>query len=258
MANLKLAADLAGLRLPFRSALAAVADLGLSAVEVDARGEIRPGISRTAVREIRKLLEDNRLQVASVAFRTRRGYADEDQLDRRVAGTKAAMDLAYALGATVVVNHIGRVPPAESASSRLLRDVLADLGSYGARAGARLAVETGQEGPDVLVGLLKTLPPGELGVDLNPGRLLLAGHSPQEAIAQLAGSIVHVHLTDAERGTSPGEGTPVRLGRGHVDIPALLGLLDETDFRGYYTVQPSPSADPLEEIRAAVAYLRRL
>ena len=63
-----------------------------------------------------------------------------------LSGTKAAMELAYHVGAPVVVNHIGRVPAdTESAAWRLLVEVLDELGRHGHRAGALLAAETGSE-----------------------------------------------------------------------------------------------------------------
>lgn len=257
MPTLKIGIELAGLRLPFKQALHAAAQLGVDAVEVDARGEITPAsLSRTGVRQVRKMLDDLNLRVAAVGFRTRRGYSTQDDLDPRIAATKAAMDLAYSLGANVVINHIGRLPPPDSDSWRLLLEVLTDLGRHGSRSGAILAAETGTESGEELARLLAALPDGMLGVDLSPGRLVLGGFSPQEAVAALGPWIRHVHVSDAVRGLTGGQGRPAAVGRGDVDFPSLLGALDQQGYGGYYTIQPQAGPDPLADASAAVEYLR--
>jgi len=257
---LKIGVELAGLRLPFKKALVAAAELGVEAVEIDARGEIRPGgLSRTAVRQLRKMLEDLRLRVSSVGFRTRRGYDTAAELDRRIAATKAAMEMAHALGAGVVVNHVGRVPSdEESAEWRLLVEVLDELGRHGNQVGAFLAAETGTESGDDLARLLAALPEGALGVDLNPANLLLGGFSPLEAVAALGRSILHVHATDAVREPGSGRGSEVLLGEGTADFPELLGALDQHGYRGYFTLTHNTGGDPGSELGRAIGYLRRL
>jgi len=260
MPALKLGVELAGLHMPFRQALHAAAELGVEAVEIDGRGEISPReLSRTGVRQVRKVLEDLRLRVAAVTFRTRHGYTTEDGLDARIAATKAAMDMAHSLGAAVLVNHVGRIPSdPESPSWKLLTDVLEDLGRYGQRAGTMLAAETGTESGEELARLLTALPEGALGVDLNPANLLLGGFSPQEAAAVLGRWITHVHVSDAVGGRAPGTGRPAAVGQGDADFPALLATLEEQGYRGYYTVQQQKAADPVAEISRAIAYLRRM
>ncbi len=80
----------------------------------------RKSWAQTGLREVRRLLEEHDLRVAAVGFRTRRGYDVADEIDKRVAGTKAAMQFAADLRAPVVVNQVGRVP-AESSGPRVER-----------------------------------------------------------------------------------------------------------------------------------------
>jgi sugar phosphate isomerase/epimerase len=256
----RIALELACLRLPTRKALHAAAELGAQAVEIDARGELSPqALSRTGLRQVRKMLEDLGLRVSAVSFRSRRGYASPEELDERVDATKAAMELAYQLGTSVLVGSIGRVPPPEEPDARrLLIDVLHDLGRYGQRAGAVLAAETGRESGSVLAALLAELPEGALNIDLNPGKLLVHGHSPLEAVRLLGRAIVHVHVSDALPGPAPDRDQYVAVGRGHADFPALLAALDEHNYRGYFTLQPLAAGDPLRQAAEAVAYLRGL
>ena len=258
MPALKIGVELASLRLPFKKALHTAAKWGADAVEIDARDEIRPQqLSRTGLRQLRKTLEDFRLRVSAVSFRTRRGYDTPADLEPRIAGTKAAMELAYGLGATVVVNHVGRVPKDEGAEPwRLLVEVLDELGRHGNRVGALLAAETGTESGEDLARLLAALPEGAIAVDLNPANLLVNGFSPREAVDVLGPSILHVHATDAFRELSTGRHTRVSLGEGAADYPALLGALDQHDYQGYFTVTHPTADDPMQAVVDAIGYLR--
>jgi sugar phosphate isomerase/epimerase len=257
---LKTGVELAGLRVPFKKALHMAAAWGADAVEIDARGEVNPQeLSRTGLRQLRKMLEDLRLRVSAVGFRTRRGYDTTIDLEPRIAATKAAMEFAYALGAPVVVNHVGRVPSdRESEAWRLLVGVLDELGQHGNRSGALLAAETGTEGGEDLARLLAELPEGAVGLDLNPANLIINGFSPLEVVGAVGPAILHVHANDAAWELAAGRGCPVSLGQGTADFPALLAALDEHDYRGYFTVTYGGAGDSTDEITRAIRYLREL
>ncbi len=260
MPALKIGIELAGLRLPFKKALHTAVELGAAAVEIDARGEVDPrALSRTGLRQLRKMLDDLRLRVSAVGFRTRRGYDTTADLEPRIAATKAAMEFAYALGAPVVVNHVGRVPSdRESQTWRLLVEVLNELGRHGNRAGALLAAETGTESGEDIARLLAELPEGAIGLDLNPANLIINGFSPLEVVGATGPAILHVHAADAVWELAPGRGSPVSLGQGTADFPALLAALEEHDYRGYFTVTHRGAGDCADEISRAIRYLRDL
>ena len=260
MPALKIGIQIASLQQPFRLALASAHRLGAQAVELDARGELRPSqMTETAVRQIRKLLEDYGLRVAAVSFPTRRGYDVAEDIEARIAGTKDAIKLAYQLKSPLVVLQVGVVPPEpEGPQWSQLLEVLSDLGRFSHRAGAMLAAQTGAERGTDLARLIAALPAGSIGVDLDPGNLLVNGFSPAESIDALGSHIVHVHATDAVPDRAGGRGAEVALGRGMADFPSLLGKLEERNYRGYLMVARRASKDPLVEIGAAVEYLRSL
>jgi len=265
--RLKIGIQTASLRLPLKKALYVASEMGADAVEIDARRELPASeLGDTALRQIRKLLGDLNLQVAAVRFPTRRGYDVIDDLERRVAATKQAMTMAYKLGASVVINQIGPVPPPvaddrsplEQQRWQTLVEVLTDLGLYGEHHGAVLAAETGTESGADLAALLEALPQGMVGVNLDPGNLIIHEFSPQEAVEALGAVILHVHAKDAVRDLAQNRGVEVPLGRGSVDFPALLAALEEHDYRGYLTIEREDSEDRLFEITQAVKYLRSL
>ena len=260
MPALKIGIQLASLRQPFKQALLTANRLGAQAVEIDARREVKPvELTQSALRQIRKTFEDLNLRVSAVRYQTRRGYDVADALEDRVAGTKSAMKMAQMLGANVVVNQVGRVPEkADSPEWNLLVQALTDIGNHGQHYGALLAAETGTESGSDLARLLAAIPRGTIGVDLNPGNLIVNGHSPLEVVETVGDAILHVHASDGVRDLARGRGIEVPLGRGSADYPALLGALEERNYRGYFTIQRTGAEDPVFESGQAINYLRSL
>jgi len=259
MLQIRVGVQLASLRLPLKQGLLTAARMGAEAVEIDGRNEVKADeLSRTGVRQVRKMLDDLNLRVSAVAFRTRRGYGVQDDLERRVTATRQALKLAYELGSNVVVNHIGRVPEKGTPTWDIMLESLADIGRYGQRVGATLAAETGTESGELLASLITALPPASLGVDLNPANLIVHGHSPREAAKALAPHILHVHATDGTRDLAQGRGIEVQLGRGLAEFPELLGILEEQHYRGYITIERQQSENAAAEIADAVKYLKSL
>ena len=260
MPALRIGVQLASLRQPFRKALATAARLGATGVEIDARGELRPAdLSQTALREVRRLLDEHSLRVVAVGFRTRRGYDVADELDRRVAATKAAMKFAADLRAPVVINQVGRVPAEPNGKSwELLVASLRDLAAYGQHIGAVLAAQTGSESGADLARLIDLLPAQSIAANLDPGNLIINGLSPLEAVESLGPRIWHVHARDGVRDLARGRGLEVELGRGSADFPGLLGALENFGYRGYFTVaRETIRPDEAEaEVAQAIEYLK--
>ena len=261
MPALNVGIKLASLGLPLKKAVQTAAQLGAMGIELDVRGEIRyDQFTGTALRELRKMLTDLGVRVCAVGFHTRRGYDVPDDLQRRVDATKSAMRFAFALGAPVVINHIGCVP-ADGSGPQWdgLVQVLTELGSYGQHVGAMLAAETGSESGPTLRRLIDALPAAsQIAVNFDPGNLIINGFSCGEAVAALSPCIAHVHAKDAVRDLAQGRGVEVPLGRGSADFPALLGVLEESGYRGYFTIERDNAEDPAAEIGLAVQYLKNL
>jgi sugar phosphate isomerase/epimerase len=260
MLQIKLGIELASLGLPLKKALLTARELGADAVEIDARHELRPEeMSRTGVRQMRKMLDDLNLRVSAVSFRTRRGYHVTQDLEARIDATKRALQLAYDLGTNVVVNAIGPVPPeSDSAATTTMVEALAEIGRHGQRIGALLAAETGTESGEELAALIARLPPGAIGVDLNPANLIVHGHSPRQAVEALGEHVLHVHATDATRDLSLARGVEVPLGQGNAEFPELLAVLEEHQYRGYLTVARHETNSPLADLRQGLSFLRNL
>jgi sugar phosphate isomerase/epimerase len=257
-----------------RTALRKVRELGLHGVELDVRSGLdAEQMSQTGIRQIRKWLADEGLVVPAVAFPTRGGYGDPERLEGRIAATKSAMELARGLGASVVLNHIGDIPPEPRAVEgdkkddakpkedprwKLLVEVLADLGDWGHRVGAVLAAEAGRSSPRDLLRLFDALPEGALACHLVTGSLVVHGYDPVEAVELLSTHIAHVHATDAVAGAFAGRGRAVILGSGQVDLPNVLAALEERGYRGWIGLEPVNGFGARAELADAISALRVL
>lgn len=243
-----------------RKSFRAARDLGFRAVELDARHGLAPDeVSQTGLRQIRKWLGDEGLVVSAIAFPTRGGYGDSDRLEARITATKAALKLAYELGARLVLNHVGEIPPSnEGPEWRLMVDVLSDIGTWSQQAGATLCAEAGRAGPRELARLIEALPEASLVCDIVTGSLVVHGHDPAEAIAILGSHVASVHATDAVAGAFAGRGRAVVLGTGHVDFPAVFAALEERAYQGWIGLEPVEPRDAHDELSAAMSSLGTL
>jgi sugar phosphate isomerase/epimerase len=231
------------------------AQTGADGVELDLRTELPLGeLSQTAIREIRKFSTDLHLQIGVVSYPTRRGFDDPEELDRRLQGTRRALEGAYQLGARVVVQRLNSVPLEGDPRRDTLLESLLWLSAAGDRAGAHLALEWGGE-PDQLASLMGVVG-GTLGVSLNPALLAAQGFATSTALEILAPYLLHVRAIDAVRDLRQAGTMEVELGRGTIDFPNLLAHLEGIDYRGWITTGRNESPDPLVELTSAVAYLR--
>ncbi|MFF5206723.1 TIM barrel protein [Streptosporangium sp. NPDC000396] len=111
---------------------------------------------------------------------------------------------------------------------------------------------------------------------LDTGHLLIGGTDPGELVTRAAGRIAHVHLKDVDAVLAgrvrAGELTYTEavkagvyrpLGQGDVDVPGIVAGLTAAGYSGWYVMEQdvvldSGDADPKEDVRASLAYLRGL
>lgn len=258
--NLRIAAQTRMFAQPFKKALHTAAAIGCDGVQFDGRYELAPAeLSDTGVRQLRKLLDDLNLRVGSVVFPTRRGYSDPQDLQRRVEATVAALRLASQLRAAVLICDIGTIPSSSNSPEQTtLIEAMTSLGAAGIRLGVQVAAQARFDSFDQLAGLLELLPEGSLFLDLHPVRLLADGHAPSEYVAAVGKYVVHVHAADGVRDFASGRNLEVELGRGSVEFPALLGQLEEFNYRGWLTIERRESDRVVEACANAVKFLRAL
>ena len=255
MTDLRIGVRTLSLRQPLRRALATAGKMGADGVQIDLRTELPlSDCSDTALREVRKLLDDHRLRMSSVAFPTRRGFGDDEGLDRRLAATRQAMSVAAQLGARTLVIDAGIVGQESSDWGQLLES-LTLLARHGDHVGVAVAAQSIGDAAE-LRSVIAALPEGALGVDFRPADLIKQDRPPIEALATLGPHVRHVTASDAVRDLADRRVVSVPVGRGTADFPEILAALESHDYRGWIAAECGESRDPASELEAAVAYLR--
>ncbi|HZZ77334.1 MAG TPA: sugar phosphate isomerase/epimerase family protein, partial [Gemmataceae bacterium] len=216
-------------------------------------GELTPGnLTQTGRREITHLLRSHNLAPSAIYCPLRRGLDIAENLEPRLAHIRDTMALAFDLGPRLVVIPIGKVPEKEDDPAyALLKEALLDLGRHGDRTGVIVALD-GVDNPASLATFLDRLDVGSLGVNFNPGQLVIAGQNPHDSIKTLGRRLIYAHAQDARR-VSPGRMGMVPLGHGDLDWIQILADFEEVGYRGYLTVL----ADNQAEAAAGLAFLRR-
>lgn len=259
MQTLRIALATRCLNLPLRQSLRSAAEFGAAGVQFDVRDEVRAvELTETGRRQLLHALSEIGLTVASVTFPTRRGFTDETELDARIAATRAAMDFAWQLRATVLTLRLGRIPAdKESKEYRLLHDVVSDLARHGNQVGVTLAVTPMHDSPESLAEFLGSIQTGLVGLDFDPAAFVLGGHKPEVAFRALYKSVVHLTARDAVRDIDGG-GVEVPVGRGEVEWIEVLPLLAEIAYAGWVTVVRTQGDDKRGDVARAVQYLKNV
>jgi sugar phosphate isomerase/epimerase len=169
------------------------------------------------------------------------------------------LGLSLSLGARIAIVQAGHIPEkADDPRALLMAEALRTLGRHGDRVGAVLALETGLESGAVLCGFLERFDTGGLGVNLDPGNLLMHDFDPSESARALRGKVVHTHATDARRASASRSTQGVPLGHGDIDWTHYLTVLEEVGYRGWLTIDRQGAGNGVAGVAADVAFLRRL
>lgn len=279
---MKIGAMVESFRLGLEGGLRKAAELGVDGVQIYATtGELTAAWEAGKRQWLRRLLASLDLEIAALCGDFGgHGFAKPDELDWRIAKSKAVMDLAVDLGTTVVTTHIGVVPRSRRAPRyAVMKAACEELAEYGDKVGASFAVETGPETAAELKEFLDSLSARGVRVNYDPANLVMVTHDdPVAGVETLGNYIVHTHAKDgihkkgcdAEKiyeafavggveGLHIGdyfEETP--LGEGEVDWPAYMAALKKVGYDGYLTIEREVGADPVADISKAVGFLRAL
>jgi inosose dehydratase len=130
-------------------------------------------------------------------------------------------------------------------------------------------IENGAEVDRVLAG-------STVGLCVDTGHLLVGGVDPVALTREHVDRVLHVHLKDVHRGLAEQviagtltfaeavkAGLWVPLGRGSVDVAAMIRTLDEHGYAGWYVLEQDVMLDaepdnggPAEAVRVCLDYVR--
>lgn len=151
-------------------------------------------------------------------------------------------------------------PKGDATERAKLIDRLAQISRIFGSRGVALALETGQETARTLLDVLAAPGLARVGVNFDPGNMILYGMGdPFEALQALAPQVFQLHIKDALPAPRAGEwGAEVPVGRGAVNWPALLGILDEAGLDVDLVIEREAGDDRIGDVRLAVALLEGL
>jgi inosose dehydratase len=205
----------------------------------------------------------------------------EPEIERAIKGFTAAGAGTLVLAAATGTDGYDERPVLDDAGWQVLLTNLDRLDRVASRSRITATlhphigtmVETTDDVERVLAG-------SAIGLCLDTGHLLIGGADPVALAAEHAGRIRHTHLKDVDaawaRRVQCGEVTytdAVRqgmyrpLGRGDVDIAAIVGSLEGAGYDGWYVLEQDtilvgpPGADelgPIADVRTSIEHLRAI
>ncbi|GIP24190.1 sugar phosphate isomerase/epimerase [Paenibacillus sp. J22TS3] len=262
-------------------------EVGADGVQIYAvSGEMDPAALSPAKRkELRSYIEGLGLEISALCGDLAgHGFQDETANPEKIEKSKRILDLAVELGTNVVTTHIGIVP--DDTSSRIydsMQRACEELGVYAKSMNAYFAIETGPERSAHLKSFLDSLSTNGVSVNFDPANMVMVtGDDPVEGVKLLKDYVVHTHVKDgkqlrpvdprdvygflgygamshekiAEMAASGAAFEEVPLGEGTVDFPAYFAALQEIGYKGYLTIEREVGANPEEDIRKAVAFIK--
>ncbi len=169
-------------------------------------------------------------------------------------------DIAAELRLPLVTFHAGFIPHDHDDPRRgVILDRLGQLVDVFAAAGARAALETGQETAATLVEALADLDRRDVGVNFDPANMILYGMgNPVEALRQLAPRVVQIHIKDAIATKTPGKwGMEVRAGAGDVNWTDCFRVLREKAIDSSLMIEREAGEDRIADMIAALKLVEK-
>jgi sugar phosphate isomerase/epimerase len=283
---------------PLRQAIHQAAQNPVHGLRLNARTEVRPDeFSDTALRQLKLYVDEHRMRIAGVMYSSRHSLYDEQSLDQRLDGIRAAMSIVRKLGTSEVLVRVGRIPdpdakepeanpgrpnnddvdslrnpfsfapsapsllnpagPSEARRFDTLCDILNDLAAHGSHHGAVLQLQLASYDLPRVSRLLSRISGGPANLVFDPATCVMTGKSPVPLFRELYRQIGYIRARDAQKDVDGG-GIETPLGDGGVDWTELMPTLVEAEFGGWVCIERTGGDQRDEDVNTAVARLRTL
>lgn len=249
-----------------------VSSLGYRGIEImaDVPHAYPAHLSEADLRDIRKALEDNGLEISNLnAFMH---HADGDTYhpswiepdpglrEKRIEYTLRCIDLARKLGAPALSTEPGGplegMHPDEGL--RHFREGLAAVEQHARDRGIRILIEPEPglliENSTQFTSLFRDLDSKVFGLNCDIGHFFCVGEDPVRVVTDMKDVIHHFHLEDI---AATREHYHLMLGHGTIDLHRVLNTIAEMGYEGFLTVELyTYEAQPEAAARSAMDYLR--
>ena len=253
---------------------------GASGVQIYAWNELNPySVSHSELTELKSVARECGQEITALCGEIGgHGLARAEDNQTKLEYLKKTVDMAVTLECNVVTTHIGCIPEdANSAGYRTMLEACSEIGGYANEKGVYIAVETGPEPVERLVGFIKACGKG-MAINYDPANLVMVtGDDEVQGVYTGGRLIVHTHAKDGkcnvrvpaehvysifaegdiEALTKTNYFTEYPLGQGDVRWPEYLRALRDIGYRGYLTIEREVSQDAGKDIKMAVDFLRK-
>jgi len=236
-------------------AMQAISRAGFAAVEVCSAFLREAHAHDTeAVDHLRRLLERSDLTISSITIPPLSATSVED-LPHNIEIIHREMQLARAAGLSAV--NVGAGDRGRQSIELLthgLREIIAIARDLGMQVNLANARGSRIQLPSDIRYVLAEASAERVRLMLDAGQFHSVAVNPCDVLCEFPGRIGLIHLTD-QIGRKP-----VPIGRGEMNVPAIVERAFRTDYAGWIVVaNPVPDdADPVHYLREAKAYLERL
>lgn len=187
------------------------------------------------------------------------GVRPDETWPRNLERAHEAARLARRLSIELVTFHAGFVPEErDDPTRRAMVERLVEIADVMGKERVRVGLETGQESPSCLLGLLEEIDRENVGVNFDPANLLLYGTGdPIDSLRRLVPTVEQIHVKDARRPTTAGVwGEECPVGEGEVDWDRFFDLvaseLPDVDL----VIEREAGDDRVGDVRRAVCFVR--
>ena len=251
--------------MPIMDGIKKASELGLDGFQVFVTGGVMApeNMTKTGRDDFKAYVASPGLVISALCADYGYGFLDANKNEEYVPKSLACVDLAVDLGTNVITTHIGTLPTdMNDPSYKVCQEAMTVLAKYAESKGIYFASETGPECAEELYAFLKTIPSKGIAVNYDPANLAMNGFDHINGVRVLKDYIVHTHAKDGVQYSKPDRSVPspleVPLGKGNVDFPTYLAVLDEVGFDGFLTIERETGEDPAADIIEAAGYLRTL
>ncbi|MCP5003028.1 MAG: sugar phosphate isomerase/epimerase [Planctomycetes bacterium] len=248
---------LESLRLKIRDGMKAASSLGFHGIQISStQKELMPeNLSQTGRRELRRLINIQKLQLCAIGGESGSGFVNENEFDFSIKRVKEIVNLALDLQTKIVTIHIGSLPTdPDSSHGSMVRSALNEIGTHAENYGCCLAAKAPFDCASTLKKFLLSLETGGIKLTYDPASLIMNNLDPVKSILELHEYVAHTNIWDV-RQAGEGRQREVPIGEGIVPVREFVSTLDAVGYEGFYMISSNAFEQPVEMIRRGKEFL---